>query len=367
MSCCPSGKATSCCKRSHSPGWIAGNTSCQGTCACAFPSSGTPIIAAQRVRGHRSGRHIRRPRRTQAPTTVLLSSFPLPKTSSSDRLAFAEPSNRGGICACLCSDSHLRAGFDSAGVRQFCKCKRAGDRSGGRRRPGDARAGAADRNQPDDRTTTDREGRFRFPYLRVGAYEIMVHQPGFAAAVRRLSLSVGAAYDVAGIAHHRRPAGRKSRLSARRRGRRLAGTVSADRGPVPAAERAQFPRPRASGSGRLADQYRQQSTLRRDLRRAGTRHLGRQPAQLLQQLHRRRPLRQRRRRRPERHLLRPRRGRRVSGGDVGRTGGVGARARRLRQRGHQERHQCAARRASTATSATSGSMPPIRFPTRNCR
>jgi hypothetical protein len=43
---------------------------------------------------------------------------------------------------------------------------------------------------------TDREGRFRFPYLRVGHYEIMVRQPGFAPAVRRLSLSVGSAFEV---------------------------------------------------------------------------------------------------------------------------------------------------------------------------
>src|SRR4029079_6266422 len=33
-------------------------------------------------------------------------------------------------------------------------------------------------------TTTDREGRFRFPYLRVGEYDIAVHHPGFAPAVR---------------------------------------------------------------------------------------------------------------------------------------------------------------------------------------
>ena len=34
---------------------------------------------------------------------------------------------------------------------------------------------------------TDREGRFRFPYLRVGPYEIIVRQPGFADATRRLT------------------------------------------------------------------------------------------------------------------------------------------------------------------------------------
>jgi hypothetical protein len=43
---------------------------------------------------------------------------------------------------------------------------------------------------------TDAEGRFRFPYLRVGAYEITVHAPGFADANRRLTLTVGSAFEL---------------------------------------------------------------------------------------------------------------------------------------------------------------------------
>lgn len=43
---------------------------------------------------------------------------------------------------------------------------------------------------------TDREGRFRFPYLRVGLYEIKVHRPGFAEFARSLTLSVGAAFEL---------------------------------------------------------------------------------------------------------------------------------------------------------------------------
>jgi hypothetical protein len=45
-------------------------------------------------------------------------------------------------------------------------------------------------------TETDREGRFRFPYLRVGPYEIVVRQPGFADATRRLTLTLGSAFDL---------------------------------------------------------------------------------------------------------------------------------------------------------------------------
>ena len=43
---------------------------------------------------------------------------------------------------------------------------------------------------------TDREGRFRFPYLRVGQYEIRVHQQGFADAAQSVTLTVGSAFDL---------------------------------------------------------------------------------------------------------------------------------------------------------------------------
>jgi hypothetical protein len=43
---------------------------------------------------------------------------------------------------------------------------------------------------------TDGEGRFRFPYLRVGRCEIKVRQSGFAEAVRSLTLSAGSAFDL---------------------------------------------------------------------------------------------------------------------------------------------------------------------------
>jgi hypothetical protein len=45
-------------------------------------------------------------------------------------------------------------------------------------------------------TTTDRDGRFRFPYLRVGPYEISVHLQGFAVASRTVTLTLGSAFDL---------------------------------------------------------------------------------------------------------------------------------------------------------------------------
>jgi hypothetical protein len=44
--------------------------------------------------------------------------------------------------------------------------------------------------------STDHEGRFRFPYLRVGEYEIGVEYPGFSRAIRHVTVSAGAAFDI---------------------------------------------------------------------------------------------------------------------------------------------------------------------------
>lgn len=45
-------------------------------------------------------------------------------------------------------------------------------------------------------TRTDHEGRFRFPYLRVGTYEIADRQQGFADVTRSIHLTVGSAFEV---------------------------------------------------------------------------------------------------------------------------------------------------------------------------
>jgi outer membrane receptor protein involved in Fe transport len=43
---------------------------------------------------------------------------------------------------------------------------------------------------------TDREGRFRFAYLKVGEYKVTVSKSGFAEAARTLPVSLGGAYDI---------------------------------------------------------------------------------------------------------------------------------------------------------------------------
>ncbi|MDP9324781.1 MAG: carboxypeptidase regulatory-like domain-containing protein, partial [Acidobacteriota bacterium] len=45
-------------------------------------------------------------------------------------------------------------------------------------------------------TITDQDGRFRFPYLRVGPYEITISQQGFKDATRLITLTVGAAFEL---------------------------------------------------------------------------------------------------------------------------------------------------------------------------
>jgi hypothetical protein len=45
-------------------------------------------------------------------------------------------------------------------------------------------------------THTDTDGRFRFPALRVGPYQIVVHLQGFDDATRALALTVGSAFEL---------------------------------------------------------------------------------------------------------------------------------------------------------------------------
>src|SRR5438874_11382235 len=46
-------------------------------------------------------------------------------------------------------------------------------------------------------TVTGPDGRFRFPYLRVGPYEVTVHLQGFSAPTRTLNLTIGSPFDIA--------------------------------------------------------------------------------------------------------------------------------------------------------------------------
>ena len=79
-------------------------------------------------------------------------------------------------------------------------------------------------------TTTDQAGRFRFPYLRVGPYEITVRLAGFVDVTRMLTLTVGSAFEVpvmlavAGVTTDVTVTGHVTVLEAARS--QIAGTVS---------------------------------------------------------------------------------------------------------------------------------------------
>jgi hypothetical protein len=79
-------------------------------------------------------------------------------------------------------------------------------------------------------TTTDQAGRFRFPYLKVGPYEISVRLQGFADVKRQLTLTVGSAFDlplslpIGGVDTSVTVTGQATLLEAARS--QIAGTVS---------------------------------------------------------------------------------------------------------------------------------------------
>ena len=45
-------------------------------------------------------------------------------------------------------------------------------------------------------TVTQSDGRFRFPYLKIGAYELKVQMSGFTDSTRMLTATLGSAFDI---------------------------------------------------------------------------------------------------------------------------------------------------------------------------
>jgi len=79
-------------------------------------------------------------------------------------------------------------------------------------------------------TVTDRDGRFRFPYLRLGQYAITFRMPGFAETMRQVQVTVGSAFELpitlplAGVAASIDVVAESTVLEAARS--QIAGTVS---------------------------------------------------------------------------------------------------------------------------------------------
>ena len=225
------------------------------------------------------------------------------------------------------------------------------------------------RHRETDVTTTmtaDGAGRFRFPYLRIGPYELRIAHDGFAPVTRSLELHAGSAFDVpvtlalADVSTDVTVTADVPVLDSAR----SQVAVSIDAAVVqalPLNGRNLLDVALLAPIGRAA-QHQQHAAVRRDVRGAGRRPVGGQPAQLLQQRRRRRPLGQRRCGRPERHDVRRRCHPGDPGGHVRRAGRTRTRAGRPCQRRHAERHQPPAGHRVRVLCATTASTPPTRSP-----
>ena len=117
--------------------------------------------------------------------------------------------------------------------------------------------------------TTDQDGRFRFPYLRVGTYEIAARQPGFEDATRTLTLTAGAAFEltltltIPGVDASIDVRAEGTVLEAARS--LIAATVSETE--VRSLPRPQFPRARVARARRLGHQCLEHAAVSRDVGR----------------------------------------------------------------------------------------------------
>ena len=139
---------------------------------------------------------------------------------------------------------------------------------------------------------TDRDGRFRFPYLRVGQYQIKVHKEGFGDFTRSLSLTVGSAFElpvslaVASAAAKVIVSGEAVVLEAARS--QVATTMArSEIQNLPLNGRNYFD-VALFAAGRIAHQHGRESAFRGNVGDAGTGNLDRQPAEFFEQLHHRR-------------------------------------------------------------------------------
>ena len=190
---------------------------------------------------------------------------------------------------------------------------------------------------------TDDQGRFRFPYLPVGQYSIRAESTGFAPITRQLQLTVGAAFDLT----FQLPL---SQATENVQVTEQPPVIETDRSQVSETvdqtEVTNLPYegrnyldlslllPGVSPTNTASTQ-----TLAETSVGSGPGLFREQPAQLLQQLHRRWAFGQRRCCRRCWERIRDGCGARVPGGDIGRPGRIWPRTGRLLQHHYQERNE----------------------------
>ena len=99
------------------------------------------------------------------------------------------------ICAALCASALARASRAQETVNTASVSGRVTDQQGAVVPGAEVTARQTDTNVARE-TVTDTEGRFRFPYLRIGPYEIKVTLQGFSDMTRSLTLTVGSAFEL---------------------------------------------------------------------------------------------------------------------------------------------------------------------------
>ena len=220
-------------------------------------------------------------------------------------------------------------------------------------------------------TVTDQDGRFRFPYLRVGHYEIVVRLAGFADASSNVTVTVGSAFElplklaVAGLDTSVTVTADSTVLEAARS--QIAGTVSQSEVQTLPLNGRNFldlallipgVSPTNTGSTQL---FAETSAVPGQGISVGSQRnfsnnfivdglSANDDAAGL-----------------ERHSVRRRRSRSVSGCDFRRAGRARTRAWRIRQRRHEERHERACTATSTDISAMTRSTPAMLCRPRSSR
>jgi hypothetical protein len=99
------------------------------------------------------------------------------------------------ICISLCAAASARVAVAQETVNTASVSGRVTDPQGGVVPGAQVTARQTETNVTRE-TLTDREGRFRFPYLKVGPYEVTVRLEGFKDATRALTLTVASAFEL---------------------------------------------------------------------------------------------------------------------------------------------------------------------------